>query len=289
MTTKQPSLETFLQLSNPEITSITPQTIVAAFGGTRRSAALEGLDPRSKEAMLWQRDQMLDCYSLIFSQGVQNIITSLSINHHLLEADLTRQQVLSTLSWGMAGKDILNEYQQRGWRVRLIGIEHLPELAQAASTLELETANKGAPTVWFWVCSDFDQPITAIFDTIHRTGITNQAELVEVMYGELIPPAQLLIGFGEPTFHYGLLPPLLMQRLECYWVQRPGYKLDLQTLRRILYDFAYTRQTGSGEERNDRYHNIQEHRNFWLTDWVLGTGTQVGGFWYPTSFSGVRK
>jgi hypothetical protein len=289
LTTSFPDLETFLAAPEAEVAKLAPATVVAAFGGTRRSAMLAGMDFRNKATMEWQRQEMLRCYELLFRHGVAHVIAPVAIGKHLAEAGAARERVLAGIGWGMAGPDILADYARLGWRVRMIGIEQLPELAPVAEQLRSSTSTEHGPTLWFWVCADPEAPMQAIFDAAHRTGARTRAELASVLYGEDIPPAAVLLGFGEPTFSYELIPPLLMQRLEAYWIQRPGYRLDQPMLRRILYDYAYLRRTGSGVERNERYAHIQSQRAAWLTDWVLGVGIDVGGFWYPAPFAGVPE
>jgi hypothetical protein len=263
--------------------------MIAAFGGTRRGAALAGKDSRSKDTMAWQRREMLRCFDHLFSHGVRHVIAPVAIRQHLAEAGAARERVLAELGWGIAGPEALADYATYGWRVRMIGIEQLPELAPAAEQLRSAISAEGAPTLWFWVCADHAAPLQAIFDAAHCSGARTRAEVAHALYGEDIPPASLLLGFGEPTFSYELIPPLLMNRLEAYWIQRPGYRLDQQMLRRILYDYAYLRRTGSGVERSKRYADIQSQRAAWLTDWVLGVGVEVGSFWYPDPFAGAPQ
>ncbi len=284
-----PELEAFLAAPEAEIAKVAPETVIAAFGGTRRSAILADMDPRSKATMAWQRQEMLRCFDLLFRHGVGHVISPLAIGQHLAEAGAARERVLGGIGWGMAGPEALADYARLGWRVRIIGIEQLPELAPSADQLRSSTSAERTPTLWFWVCADPEAPVQAIFDAVHRTGARTRADLVQALYGEDIPPATMLLGFGEPTFGYDLIPPLLMQRLEGYWMQRPGYRLDQPMLRRILYDYAYLRRTGSGVERSERYADIQSQRAAWLTDWVLGVGVEVGGFWYPAPFAGASE
>jgi hypothetical protein len=283
---KTANIEEFINLDYDSISKIAPKTVVTALGGGRRSATLEKLDPKSKQAMQLQQHQLHSSFDTLFMNGVQNIITSVSIDRHLLEDNMSRGKVLGYIGWGMASDEIIELYRQKSWRVRIIGIEKLPELQPFADKLIINTPDNPIGTIWFWVCYDIEQSINDIFDVMLRTGIQNQSDLIQQLYGELIPPAQILIGFGEPQFHYGIVPPLLMERIEAYWLQRPGYAISQETLRRILYDFAFTRQTGSGTERNDRYEEIQQQRSYWLTQSILGTGNQVGGFWYPAEFLG---
>jgi hypothetical protein len=277
-------LSTFLAAPDADVAEVAPETVIAAFGGVRRSAALEGIDRHSPAYMAWQRAGLVANVDLIFRHGVRHVIYPLAIGEHLAEAGPYRAQVFKGLEWGLAGAAALADYAERGWRVRLIG--PVPELAGTSERLRAATPTADAPTLWIWASADADGPLEEIFAAVQRTGARARADLARALYGEAIPPATLLLGFGSPQFSYDLIPPLLTTRLEGYWVQRPGYRLDQPMLRRILYDYAYLRRTGRGVERNDRYANVQAQRAAWLTDWVLGVGIDLEGFWYPAPFAG---
>ncbi|HEY3232054.1 MAG TPA: hypothetical protein VGJ87_22675, partial [Roseiflexaceae bacterium] len=278
--------EAFLATPEVEIAAIAPATVITGFGGTRRGAALAGVDPLSKAYMPWVRHGILACLDLLFRHGVCHAIVPIPIVELLEEAAGSRARLFAALDWVFAGTETLADYVRREWRVRLIGAEGIAELAATAERLRAATPSASGPTLWLSVCADAEAPMRAIIDTALQTGARTRAEAIRALYGEDIPLATMLIGFGRPTFTYDLIPPLLVGRLQCYWMQRPGYGLDERMLRRILYDYAYTRDTGSGTDRSGRYANVQAQRAAWETDWVLGAGVPLGAFWYPAPFAG---
>ena len=71
-----------------------------------------------------------------------------------------------------------------------------------------------------------------------------------------------------------------MGKLQCYWTLRPGFILDRETVRRILYDYAYTRKTWQ-KDKTDRAEKVLEDRDRWENAPILGLGRRVGPFWYP--------
>jgi hypothetical protein len=281
-----PNLETFLTLPDVEVATISPTTVIAIFGGISRSAALAGIDRQSTAYMPWLRTGMLACFDLLFRHGVRHIIAPLTIARIPPQVQAFRDRLLAAIAWGFAGPEALSDYAQRAWRVRLLGTDDVPELTTTADRLRSETSRTSETTLWFSVCADAEAPLQTIFNSVLQSGPRSRIELIRVLYGEDIPLATMLIGFGKPTFVFDLVPPLLVGQLQCYWTQRAGYGLDERMLRRILYDYAYTRQTGSGTERNGRYANIQAQRAAWETDWVLGVGVLRGASWYPASFAG---
>jgi hypothetical protein len=282
-----PELAAFLAAPASEVAVVAPATVIVAFGGLRRSAELAGVDRQSPAYLAWLRAGLVDCVDLLFRHGIGHVIAPIAIGEHLAAAGDQAERVLGAIDWGFAGKEALADYAAREWRVRLLGGEALPALAPTAERLREATSRQGQSTLWLSVYADSDAPLESIFAAVHRSGARTQAELIGALYGETIPRATLLLGFGAPTFSYDLIPPLLAGRLECYWMQRPGYALDEPMLRRILYDYAFIRSTGSGVPRNDRYADIAAQRAAWETDWVLGVGTHVGPFWYPAPFGGA--
>src|SRR5262245_61946738 len=126
LVTSYPDVDTFLAAPEAEIAEVAPETLIAAFSGTRRSAVLAGMDPRAKDTMAWQRREMLRCFDLMFRHGVRHVIAPVAAGKHVAEAGAARERVLAGLGWGIAGPEALADYATYGWRVRMIGIEHLP-------------------------------------------------------------------------------------------------------------------------------------------------------------------
>src|SRR5262249_39727047 len=142
------------------------------------------------------------------------------------------------------------------------------------------TPDRWEHTLWWTVTPSDDAP----WDAVLSAGARTRAEAIRALYGEDIPLATMFISFGKPIVIYDLIPPLLVDRLQCYWIMRPGYRLDEPMLRHILYDYAYTRKTGSGPSWSERYANLGIQRGAWSTQAVLGVGQRMGPFWYPVPF-----
>ncbi|QDF07567.1 hypothetical protein BHS04_30845 [Myxococcus xanthus] len=76
------------------------------------------------------------------------------------------------------------------------------------------------------------------------------------------------------------LPPLLQGPMDCYFTQRPGYRLTERELRTVLYDHAYLRRTWRAD-KTGRAEEAISHRRAWEEGPMVGLGIRLGPFWYP--------
>jgi hypothetical protein len=79
---------------------------------------------------------------------------------------------------------------------------------------------------------------------------------------------------------YESVPTAVIGVLHCYWSQQPGYSLDQEQLRTILYDFAYVRPTWQ-VDKTGRAEQVLAQRKLWEQRRIIGLGKRVGPFWYP--------
>ena len=283
---ERPTLQSFLTAPLEEVASVAPKTVIFAAGGTRRSAMLAGIADHSEEYVRWTRRQMIDCFDMLFRHGVSHILTFAIIETQVREVtERYSQRLLDWVEWGLAGPEALSDYKERAWRVRLHGTEALPPLAPAAQRLQDATDDEGQHSVWWFVVADEEHPWERVLKAAGETGVSRREELVEAIYGRPIPPATLFLSFGKPMVSASLLPPLLTGQLQCYWVQQPGYRLDKEQWRHILYDYAYLRPTWR-EDKSGRAKAVLEQRSFWEKGPILGLGVPLGPFWYPAPFPG---
>src|SRR5262249_933271 len=176
-------------------------------------------------------------------------------------------------------------YRRHGWRARLLGATSLPELRPAADRLLEGSCGPDAHTLWFYAVPEAESTNEWLIEAMRRSRSHRPEQLRLALYGELIPPATLYIGFGQPILVPDLLPPLIAGEAQCYWLQRPGYQIDEAIIRRIFYDCAYLRSTWS-QDKSARYHNLEAQRTLWEQPAVLGLGRRVGAFWYPQAHLG---
>jgi hypothetical protein len=280
MTDALPTLEAFLSAPAERVAQVAPATMIFAPGGTRRRAALAGISPQSEEYARWSREQMIDCCARWFAHGIQHLFMNVLRPAQLAETGYYRERVLAWLAEGLAGAGPLAEYLARGWRVRLLGAEQLPELRDAADRLQAATPAAPGPTLWFFVVPTPEAPWRWLRSALVQTEHLSSEAIIRRLYGEPVPPATLFVGFGKPMVAPDLLPPLLAGELQCYWTQRPGYDIDQRSIRKIIYDYAYQRTTWVAD-KSARYEGIAAQRQIWEQPLVLGLGRRVGAFWYP--------
>lgn len=260
--------------------NVAPETVLFAPGGTRRRAALAGVSPQSDEYARWSRERMITCIDVFFRCGVRNLFASMLRPPQLAETGHYRERLMSWLDWGLSGPEALADYQRLGWRVRLAGAEHIPELQDTVARLQSATPMHWQHTVWWYVSPEPESHWTLLLEAAQRTQARTQAEIIRAMYGEDIVPARLCLSFGKPMIAADMLPLVLAGDIQCYWMQRPGFELDDIALRSILYDYAYLRSTWT-QDKSQRYTDITTQRAVWEQPLILGLGRRIGGFWYP--------
>lgn len=282
-TNSYPSLDEFLAAPIEEVVKVAPATLIFAAGGTRRSAELAGIPTPSDKYARWSRKKMINCFDLFFRYGIQHIVANVSAPKQYKEVTKGyREKLVEWLDWGLSGSEALADYARLGWRIHLIGTNSLPKLKLSAQRLETTRLNQNGPTVWFVVASTHYAIWEELFTVVHQKKPHTHSEAIKALYGENIPLATLLLSFGKPEIFPAIIPPLLMGQLQCYWTQKPGYDLDEQTFRKILYDYAYLRKTWVADKTN-RAQEALQYRDAWEQGPTIGLGMRLGPFWYPAS------
>jgi hypothetical protein len=276
------TLEDFFAAPLAFVRQVAPATMILTTGGTRRRAALAGVPSSSDEYVEVMRQEMIACHELIFRHGVRHIFSGALIESNFDEVTSGfRSKLVAWTEWGMAGPEALADYARLGWQVRLVGAESWPELLPAAAKLEAATPMQpDGPVLWFTVASSVDASWQWMLGKIQAHPTTDRAEAIRKVFGQDVPPATLYLGSGKPQIVSSIAPPLIMGRMECYWRQSLGYALDERTLRTILYDYAYTRQTGQ-QDKSGRAERAKEYAPLWKDAPVIGLGKRYGPFWYP--------
>ncbi|MFL5802898.1 MAG: hypothetical protein ACJ8CR_14300 [Roseiflexaceae bacterium] len=265
-TTTIPTLEDFLAAPLADIAAVAPPTVAISVNDARSNAALDGITPRIDEFAAWPQPSLPAYIDLLFTNGVRHVFAAASISPNMADQ-------------GLASPEMLEDYARRGWRVRVLGAEGIPELQPIAEAFVRATPPNWSRTLWWTMTPTPEAPWDALFDTIARTGARTPADAIRALYGEVIPPAGMFLSFGKPLIIYDLVPPLLVGNVQSYWLQRPGHRLDERMLRTIIYDYAYLRPTG--QQIDEKYLDVTAHRAVWETNAALGMGQRRGSFWYP--------
>jgi hypothetical protein len=276
----RPHLTAFLDGPIEQVIAIAPATVIFAPGGTRRAAALAGIDPHSEEYVAWSRGQLIDCVERFFRLGVRHLFVTALQSAQLVEVGRYRERILDWIHDGLAGPETLADYTQRGWRARLVGAESFPELHRTAARLIEATPQQAQHTVWWYASTTPDGYWAEICAAVRRSQVSTQADLIHALYGEAIPPATLLVSFGKPIIAADILPLAIAGDMQSYWTQIPGFGVDERSLRQIFYDYAYTRRTWRADKA-PRYATIGQQRSIWERGDIVGLGARLDGFWYP--------
>lgn len=275
-----PTLAEFLAAPVEQVAAVAPLTVIYAQGGTRRSAALAGVTTTGDAYAQWSQDRMVESVSLLFQYGVRNVFTIAAAPSQFAEVGPYRERLTSWIAHGLAGEAALARWRSLGWRVRLVGVEDVPELHAAAATLAAQPVTPHAPTIWWYINATQGSFWPQVLQLARQRALTSQEDLIEALYGERIPPAKLCLSFGKPIITADILPLPLIDNAQSYWLQRPGYSLDDHLVRLIWYDFKYLRATWRSDKAS-RYATVAEHAAIWERGTVLGIGKRLGAFWYP--------
>jgi hypothetical protein len=277
---QHPDLEEFLYGPLENVRAVAPATIIFVAGGTRRKAVSMGLSTESDAYAAWTRQQMIACFDLIFQHGVKNIFTPMVGPTNFNEVGKYREQLVDWIAWGLSGEDALADYEKLGWRIRLLTDETIPKLKETADRLHAIIPAKYEHTLWIHIVPDAELPWRWLLSAVKNNNVSTRQEAIQALYGEDVPPVSLYLGHGKPEIFDEFLP-LLTGKVQCYWRQNLGYDLDEQLLRNILYDYAFTRSTWR-EDKAGRAEEALKYNDIWEKAAVVGLGTRLGPFWYPS-------
>jgi hypothetical protein len=281
-TTTSPSLDEFLIAPAEQVRAVAPTTMCFAPGGTRRQAVLAGISPQSDDYPRWSYARMIESINVLFGLGVRHLFVTVLRFPQLAEGGRYRERLIDWIVEGVASPAGLADYARRGWRVRLVGVESVPELWPTAEYLRAATPAHWSHTLWLYVSGTSDALWTSVLAAAHQAQARTQAEIVRALYGEDIPLATLCLSYGKPIIAADILPLVVADEVQCYWSQRPGFALDERLVRQIFYDYAYTRRTWQ-QDKSARYADVLAQQSLWEQPRVLGLGRRVGAFWYPAS------
>jgi hypothetical protein len=285
-----PSLEEFLNTPVDAVCQVAPATFIYAASGTRRAAALAGVSTQGDALARWTQQELWRVVALIFQHGVRHLwMPMLGPSQFNETTDDYQEHLWRWFEHGLTGPEALAHYRANGWRVRIAASEFIPELQAAGDLLKAQTPAGGAHTLWCYAIPDYDAPIRWLLEAARRANTADLDQVAQALYGEPVAPASVYMSTGKPLLSNLQIPPLLMRGpLQGYWNQKPGYSLNEDSLRRMVYDYAYLRQTWR-KDKTGRAESAVVYRSVWDQAPILGVGVRLGAFWYPAPIASPEE
>lgn len=268
-------LSTFLTADIATVRAVCPPTVLYTAGGTRRAAALAGIDLTSSAYPDWTLQRMWHDIGLLAEAGVQHLlITAVWRGQFAERTPHYREYLFQWMIDGLTGPQAQAHYAQLAAAPHLLYADD-PALAPLAGCGWPHVANPRLH-LWWHVTPDPEIAWRAV-GRAGAAGAQSQAQMIAAVCGMDVPPAGLWISYGKPMADFGIVPPVLIGNTSAYWTQRPGYALTGPVLRRIIYDYAFCRTTWRGD-KSDRYAHIDQLQGVAL-DHIVGLGRRIGPFW----------
>jgi adenosine tuberculosinyltransferase len=292
---------TFYNLPTEDIATLVrnsgPKVCVFPINGTRRwfmlehpSVTEENYQKAYLEAMI---QSYIRLYSMFFEHGL-NIVLAPAFGPDLMARGEEYTQ-MATKGWVQMVNhpDFIKFCESCQVRIRFYGnyekvFKATPyaHLLEVFNKLSMETAKHNQNRLFFGLfAQDATETIAEL--SIHyykqHQCVPDKHTLVELYYGEHVPPVDFFIGFDK--FAAFDMPLVSTGNEDLYFTVAPSPYLTQNQLRRILYDHLYMRP-----EKETDYSEITEEeltlmREFYQSnsDKTLGIGArhQQAKFWYP--------
>jgi adenosine tuberculosinyltransferase len=293
--------ETFKTLSPSEIAQLTAaqgsKVCVFPVNGTRRWFMLEykfqpGDDPAKAYVEACVQRQ-IEIYRMFFNYGVDTVLSPM-FGPDLLERG---QEYMEMAAHGLASlvnhPAMLAFYEECDVRVRFYG-DYRKYFAGTSYTylcdlfdeITARTLNHSRNRVFYGIFAHDPAETTAElavrYHAKHGT-VPNRRALVEMYYGESVPPVSLFIGFDK--FSAFDMPLLNLGNEDLYFTVSPSSYFNEQQLRDILYDHLFARrveETDYADLNPGDWLVMRQfyHQNLTKTLGVGAVQTQ-GNYWYP--------
>jgi len=296
-------IEKFLNLPAPEVASLARSNgpLVCAFpiNGTRRWFLLE-YPPEA-----WETGDFLSAYlhacvqrqielfRLFFDHGIHTLMMPLFGPDLLERGESYLAMAAVALRQLVEDPIFLDFYRRFGVRVRFYGdyrrylkdTQH-GDLCDLFDRISSETALYNNYRLLFGVFgNDATQTVAelAISYFQQHGRAPDRRTLVELYYGEYVPPVNLFIGFDR--FSAFDMPLVATGSEDLYFTVSPSPYLSECQLRRILYDHLFARRAAEPDYESLSPAAIARIRSYYQInqDNTQGIGMVRDGFWYPLS------
>ncbi len=294
-------VQKFISLPVSEVAALVRQAgpLVCAFpiNGTRRWFLLE-YPPET-----WQSDDFLSAYlnasferqlelfRLFIDHGVDTLMMPLFGPDLLERGEGYLYMAASGLRQLAEDPLFLDFYHKNNVRVRFYGdhrrfLKNTPyaELSDLFDNVaRLTSGNTGSRLLFGVFGHDPAETVAELgvryYNQYQR--LPDKHALVEMYYGEYIPPVSIFIGFDR--FSSFDMPLVATGNEDLYFTVAPSSYLDENQLRMILFDHLFTRRVKEPDYEKLTPEAMEWMRNFYHTNRsaIQGTGFVRDGFWYP--------
>jgi tuberculosinol/isotuberculosinol synthase len=294
-------IDAFLDLPVDEIAALVrgagPKVCVFPINGTRRWYMLEYPVEQPGPDLLWDylaviERRHIELYQLLFDHGIDYLLTPV-FGPDLAERGDDYVEMISTGLEHFATDDkFLDFFRDYDVRVRFYGdyrkffaptpYAYLIDLFDELTARTL--ANSRHRLFFGLFAQDASESIAELsirYHAEHRQ-VPDKGTLVELYYGEPVPPVSFFIGFDR--FSAFDMPLVAVGEEDLYFTVSPSPYLSARQLREILYDHMFTRR-GDAEYLTLRPDEWKLMREFYQANLgkTLGVGARQprGGYWYP--------
>jgi tuberculosinol/isotuberculosinol synthase len=291
--------EEFQNLPTTEVARLVhaagPKVCVFPINGTRRWFILEhppqpGEDPAlAYQDMVGQR--YIELYRLLFDHGLDTILNPV-FGGELLELGEDYAKMVTDGMARLANHPaFIDFYRAYGVRVRFYGdyrrfFAGTPYafLSDLFDEVTARTTAHDRRRLFFGVCAnDAAETVARLAIDYHaRHGrAPDKRALVELYYGEWVPPVDIFIGFDR--FWAFDMPLVATGREDLYFAVSPSPYLTARGLRAILHDHLYLRWAEEPDYATMDAADLAMMHDFYRAnrEKMLGVGVLRGGIWYP--------
>ncbi len=292
-------LETFRALPTGQVAQLVraqgPKVCVFPINGTRRWFLLEHAqadsDPSLARYIAIATRRHIDLYRLFFDHGVETLLTPVFGPDLVDRGDEYMRIAVDGLIGLTNDPALLDFYREYGVRVRFYGDHRkffgptpYADLSDRFDELTAQTGHHDRHRLFFGVCANDAVETTgelAVRHYLEQGRTPDKRTLVELYYGEYVPPVDLFIGFDK--FSAFDMPLIATGSEDLYFTVSPSPYLDTPQLRAILYDHLYSRRDSEPDYESMSAEQWAAMRAFYQSnlDKTCGIGVRRGGCWYP--------
>jgi adenosine tuberculosinyltransferase len=298
-------LDTFQNLIRSEVAAEVrrAQATVCAFpiNGTRRWLLLDHPDASVSDYIELNGRRHVALYQLLFEHGIDTILAPLYEPVMQKRGEDYQQQVVAQgLATVATHPTFVDFYEEQQVRVRFYGdyrrifsgtvYAHLPDLFDRV-VQQTQAHQRYRLFYGVSVRRAVEDVVELALQKYAGLGsLPDRAALVELYYGEPLPPVGLFITSGK--FNVFGMPLLETDDTSLYFTVAPSPFMTEQQLRAILYDHLYSRRSSAKANYSDLAStDFDEMRAFYQThrETTLGVGVVRNGTWYPVFPSAARR